>query len=102
MLAWLYATCYDPQYLDGKSAVELAKKAVHVRRNTLNLNTLAAAYARNGQYAEAVQTEEGVLAILKASQRTKPSERAEAESRLTMYKAGQPYTEPEEKLTTFN
>src|SRR5260370_17704545 len=57
-LAWARATCVDPELRDGKEAVALAQRAVRLSRdeNPVLLRTLAAAYAENGQFSEAVST----------------------------------------------
>jgi Tetratricopeptide repeat. len=97
-LAWLYATCHDSRYLDGKKSVEIIQKFAFCAITAPHMNTLAAAYARNGQYEEAVKAQETFLIMIKSSRLTEPREVEEAESRLALYKAGQPYTEPKEKV----
>lgn len=64
-LAWLLATCPDGKYRDGPKAVEFATRAVKLRRNYKNLDTLAASYAENGEFEKAIATEEKAIALLK-------------------------------------
>jgi tetratricopeptide (TPR) repeat protein len=62
-LAWLLATCDDPQLRNGAEAVPLAQRACALthHQNSVALNTLAAAYAADGRFPDAVTT--GRLAI---------------------------------------
>lgn len=59
-LAWLRATCPDPEFRDGPQAVSLARKARILRgKGTSELyDVLAAAYAAAGKYDEAVKYQE--------------------------------------------
>ena len=56
-LAWAWATAERPTVRDGRRAVESALKACELTqwKNPSYLDTLAAAYARNGQFDEAVK-----------------------------------------------
>jgi len=56
-LAWLRATCPNAKLRDGKKAVELATKACELTewKAWLEVGTLAAAYAENGNFKEAVK-----------------------------------------------
>ena len=89
-LAWLQATCPDEKYRDGKKAVENATKAYQLGGGqTLRIfGTLAAAYAESGDFYEA--KEWGKKAVDMA---TAEKEKAEARSRLELYKQGNPYHE---------
>ncbi|WP_395744288.1 hypothetical protein [Prosthecobacter sp.] len=63
-LAWHYATCPDSMRLDGKKAVEFALQATKMEPNNANwLDTLAAAYARDGQFMEARSTQDRALKL---------------------------------------
>ena len=59
-LAWLLATCPDEKYRDGKRAIELATSACEVAgwKNPYGVCALAAAYAENGDFANAVKWQE--------------------------------------------
>lgn len=48
-LAWLYATCSDQTFRDGKKAVQFASKAVAMQGTPGQLDTLGAAYVEDGQ-----------------------------------------------------
>lgn len=62
-LAWELATAKDPSLRDGKRALELALKlcAFSGYKNASHLATLAAAYARVGDFSEAVAWQQKVL-----------------------------------------
>ena len=53
-LAWILATCEDQKFRDGKRALIVAKKAVDLKPSSINCSTLAAAYAENGIFEEAI------------------------------------------------
>jgi protein O-mannosyl-transferase len=57
-LAWVFATCPEDSFRDGAQAVELAKRAQRLSAGKIPLvyRTLAAAYAENGRFAEAIET----------------------------------------------
>ena len=57
-LATYYATCPDERLRDGREAVNLASRAVTAtgRKNPEFLDTLAAAYAEQGQFEKAIET----------------------------------------------
>ena len=62
-LAWHFATCKDPKQHDGKRAVELALRLTELKPERNELDTLAAAYARNEQFEDAVSTEIRALSL---------------------------------------
>ncbi|HWB59666.1 MAG TPA: tetratricopeptide repeat protein, partial [Chthoniobacteraceae bacterium] len=64
-LAWLLATVRDPALRNPSEALELAEKACALteRENAVALNTLAAAYAANKRFDDAVNTCKEALAI---------------------------------------
>src|SRR5262249_13021881 len=55
-LAWLRATSNDPGSRDGAEAVRLAERACAAERTPDCLDTLAAAYAEAGRFADALTT----------------------------------------------
>ena len=84
--AWLWATCPDSRYRDGKKAVESAKQALDLDPKSANsMDTLAAAHAENGDFAEAVRWQEKALAD--------PSVKNNADfrHRLELYRDKKPY-----------
>ena len=58
-LAWLLATCKNKKYLDGGRAVTLATTACQLSsmKSGVYLDTLAAAYAQNGDFLHATVAE---------------------------------------------
>lgn len=93
-LAWLLATCPDESVRDGRRAVELAERVCQIsdRRDPYYLDTLAAAYAEVGRYAEAV------TALGEAKSRCQPTHPPEMagdlERRRRSYEASRPWREP--------
>ena len=63
-LAWLLATAENPSIRDGRRAVELALKACDLSacQDTYLLDTLAAAYARVGNFAKAIEWQSKAMA----------------------------------------
>ncbi|MCP5042280.1 MAG: hypothetical protein GY944_14735, partial [bacterium] len=64
--AWALATSPDPQARDGARAVEAARRAVELvgQRQPAYLDTLAAAHAEAGEWAEAERVEAEALRML--------------------------------------
>lgn len=91
-LAWLRATSSHGAWRNGKEAMRLAEVACKAtnHRDANYLDTLAAAYAESGRFAEAVETARRAIAL--AAER--PEQAAEFRSRLTLYEGGKPYREP--------
>ena len=91
-LAWIYATNPDPKVRDGVQAVALAQRAVALSLNNPGgLDTLAAAYAESGRFADAVQTERQARDL--ATQQKQPALAKAIQARLRLYEAGKPYRE---------
>jgi tetratricopeptide (TPR) repeat protein len=86
-LAWLLATATAPDLRDGKKAVELALKACELSnwRNPGYLDTLAAAYARIGNFGNAVKWQE------KALESRALSNNKEGQQRLDSYRERKPW-----------
>lgn len=92
--AWFQATCSNEGYRNGQDAVEYATKAYHSLlwtnagwRNAAFIDTIAAAYAEDGDFEKAVEQE--TKAIELASERQKE----EFQARLDLFKSGKPYRE---------
>jgi TPR repeat protein len=81
-LAWLMATCPIQEVCNGQGAVELALKAVAQVNSSSNLDTLAAAYARVGQFDKAIET---IRSIEVADDSSKYA------GRVKLYQQGLPY-----------
>jgi tetratricopeptide (TPR) repeat protein len=90
-VAWIEATCPDGAVRNGKDAVEAATRACELSRweNSGVIDTLAAAYAEDGQFPKAIEMQERAL----ASSKLQPEFRAEMEARLAQYRQGQAYRE---------
>jgi serine/threonine-protein kinase len=91
-LAWILATGPD-RFRDGKQAVELAKRACELIewKSAYCLGTLAAAYAENGQFAEAIETEKKALDLPNVEKRYGSYSR----KRLALYEQKKPYRDPD-------
>jgi tetratricopeptide (TPR) repeat protein len=88
-LAWLLAVTPDAKWRDGKKALEYAQRAcllTHWQEPTF-IDTLAAAYAENGDFTNAVKWESQVLPVMP------PEDRTEAQNALHLYQQGRPYRE---------
>jgi tetratricopeptide (TPR) repeat protein len=109
--AWLLATCPVDWLRDGPRAVRLASRAVDLSGGGSHrgLDTLAAALAEAGRYAEAEATAEKALRLVDerlaapaptggpetaAAHEALRSARAEIEARRALYRTGKPYRQP--------
>jgi hypothetical protein len=98
-LAWLFAACKNPQYHNGMKAVEYAAKAVSQEpKRWFFVDTLSCAYARNGQFDDAVATGQRAIELLRGDDYLPASEKedrvAEMMKRLEMFNNRQPFTDP--------
>ncbi len=92
-LAWIRATHSDPRFRDGPQAVTLAQRAVELSVSDASaLDTLAAAYAEAGRFAEAVQTAKKALDL--AVEQGNPALAESIRAKLRLYAAGMPFHEP--------
>ncbi len=78
-LAWILATCEDQKFRDGKRALIVARKAVDLKPSSINCSTLAAAYAENGIFEEAIN-------IMKKIESVDKDEKEKNEKYLTLFK----------------
>jgi tetratricopeptide (TPR) repeat protein len=87
--AWLMATCPDAHYRNDKGAIEAARKALSLGGGSdyRDLETLAAAQANAGLFAEAKRTQETAIAKAPAGHRVG------AEKRLALYQHDRPFRE---------
>jgi tetratricopeptide (TPR) repeat protein len=90
-LAWLLAVSPEASVRDGNKAVELARQANDLTggENPVILNTLAAAYAEAGRFAEALETARRALPLAGAQSDTKLAGQLQYEMKL--YQAGRPF-----------
>jgi tetratricopeptide (TPR) repeat protein len=92
-LAWLSATSQDASLRNGPMAVQLAKKAERLvgGANTVVLRTLAAAYAENGEFANAIRTARSAIQL--ARMHGEGSLTTDLDQQLALYQLGMPYRE---------
>jgi tetratricopeptide (TPR) repeat protein len=89
-LAWLLATHPDDRLWNGSEAVKLAETAVRNQgENPSLLDTLAAAYAADGNFEAAIRTARNALEMARAQNQTLLA--SKLEQRLTLYQSGRPY-----------
>ena len=90
-LAWILATAPQAPVRSGKEAVALAEKAAQLtaRHDVGVLNSLAAAYAETGRYAEAVEVAQQALTLSSAA--GPPTLVAGIRECLDCYRGNKPY-----------
>ena len=89
--AWILATAIDPAARDASQALVLATHAVELtsRKDASSLDTLAAAYAEAGRFADAITT--GTEALALANARGDRAFPLELEQRLSLYRSRKPF-----------
>ena len=91
-LGWVLSTSREHALRNGPEALEWARRAVEADpRSPTFLNTLAAAQAENGQFAEAVETANQALAAARSQNDAQAI--AISEARLAEFRAGRPWRE---------
>jgi tetratricopeptide (TPR) repeat protein len=87
-LAWLRATCPEAEIRNGKEAVELALKACELSewKDWAIIDTLAAAYAEQGDFDRAIKYQKQVLQIRKFA-----SDYDKIRQHLALYEQHTPY-----------
>ena len=92
-LAWILATHREAAFRNGVEAVQLAEQAVQQTRgaDARSLDTLAAAYAETGRFADAVKREEEALEQVQSAGRNNLV--APVSARLQLYKGQRPFRE---------
>ena len=92
-LAWIFSTNGDKDIRDGKKAVEMAEKAYRLSdgRDPFVLDTLAAAYAEEGRFIEAMEAARRGMDMALRSGENGIAE--EIKERLELYKSNRPYRE---------
>jgi Flp pilus assembly protein TadD len=67
-LAWALSTCSDASLRNGAKAIELAQEADRLAggKNPIFIRTLAAAYAENGRFTDAIETAQRALQLATA------------------------------------
>ena len=89
-LAYLLATCQKAHLRDGVKAEELAQRANQItgRGNATFLGTLAAAYAEQGRFSEAIHSVQQAIQLADAKGNSDLS--ALLQEHLKLYQQGQP------------
>jgi tetratricopeptide (TPR) repeat protein len=90
-VAWVLATSPDAAIRDGAEALAFAVRAVQLSggKDAQVLDTLAAAYAEKGQFANAALTAHRAQA--RAAQENQPALAHDIGVRIALYEAGQPF-----------
>ena len=83
-LAWLLATCPVTEVCNGAQALSFARIAVEQSRSATNLDSMAAAYARLGDFDNAIAMIEEILA-------STDTRKSRYRNRLDLYRQGRPY-----------
>ena len=91
-LAWVLATVPAASLRDGLMAVTLAEKAISLKDDAATRNTLAAAYAEQGRFAEAAVLQERAVASAYAEELSAEIV-AGYDGRLDLYRKRKPYRE---------
>jgi len=87
-LAWILATSYEADLREPKNAIKLIKHEIELfkGKDAGLFDTLAAAYASDGQFDKAIQTQEKAIKMMKNG-----DGKAEFIKRLKLYKNKKPY-----------
>jgi protein O-mannosyl-transferase len=93
-LAWVFATCPEDSIRDGTRAAELGERALRISGGKIPMiyKVLAAAYAENGRFADAVETAQRGAQL--ATSQGNPVLAAELESNIALYQSGRPLRDP--------
>ncbi len=99
-LARLLATCATPKFRNADKALEMSTQACKLTefRDSNLLDTLAAAYAENSQFEQAVETQRKAIGNLRLSESL--SIRWQLGKHFVLYKNQMPYRENPRKLET--
>jgi len=91
-LAWLLATAPDTQLRDGRRALKAALRAVEIEnaQEWDSIDTLAAAFAETGNFAQAIRSQNEALRL------APKEESADLKARLELYQAQKPFRMPEQ------
>jgi len=93
-LAWVFATCPEDSIRNGAGAVELAERAFRISGGKIPMiyRVLAAAYAENGRFGEAIATAKRGAEL--ANSQGNPALVAELESNIALYQSATPLRDP--------
>jgi len=92
-VAWTLATCPYKEYCDANQALMIAKEACEISKNKepWYFDTVAAAYAENGDFEQAIEWASKILAT---PNNLSAPQLAGVKSRIALYKRGIPFHEP--------
>lgn len=87
-LAWIYSSCSEEKYRDGKQAVKHATTACELNewKNESHIAILAAAHAEAGEWDKAIQRQRQYIQIVKDAQ-----DKQDGKQRLELYKSKMPF-----------
>ena len=93
-LAWVFATCPEDSIRDGARAAELGERALRISGGKIPMiyKVLAAAYAENGRFADAIETAQ--RGAESATSQGNSALAAELESNIALYQSGRPLRDP--------
>jgi protein O-mannosyl-transferase len=93
-LAWVFATCPEDSIRDGTRAVELGERALRISGGKIPMiyKVLAAAYAENGRFADAIETARQGAGL--ATSQGNPALAAELESNIALFQSDTPLRDP--------
>jgi len=93
-IAWILATTEDTNIKNPPEAVKFALRACELTgyNDPQTIDTLAAAYAADGKFAQAIETAKKAIELANSLERKDLAE--ETREKLELYKQGQPYNEP--------
>jgi len=93
-LAWVFATSPDQSIRNVSKAVQLAEQAVRISggRIAILFRTLAAAYAENDRFVEAIQTAQRGIAL--ANSQGNSGLATELQGSIALYQEGKPLRDP--------
>ena len=99
---WLLATCVVPGQRDPATARALARHLIdnRPRLHAAELDTVAAVYAANADFAHAVEYQQEALARLDDDDGLEPDSRERMQARLALYRSGRDYIEHEPSYPT--
>jgi tetratricopeptide (TPR) repeat protein len=92
-IAWIRATCENAKWRDGKQAIGFASRACELTnwKNSLYLDTLAAAYAETGDFNKARLWQQKAVADPNFEKMVGGEEFLAAKARLELYQADKPF-----------
>ena len=93
-LAWVFATCPQDSIRDGPRAIELAEKALRVSGGKIPMifRVLAAAYAENGRFDEAIETAQRGADLANSQENLTLA--TDLQNNIALYQSGKPFRDP--------